>query len=170
MASGDSLLILHPNNASLPDTLAAGQEEIQGASVPNEIIRVLAFDQTTVEYADFRCILPSNYAGGGLTISVRWGAGLTTNLGIWAAAIRRIDDAEDLDTTIHTYVYQDTGDITPPTVVGRATTDNVALTSGAQMDSLLVDEDFILRIRRPATTGTPVAADQYLHSIHIKET
>lgn len=64
MASGDTLLLLFPQDNSPPATVYATFDIMVGTSTPAEAIPVLDFDDTTVEYADFYCVMPANYAGG----------------------------------------------------------------------------------------------------------
>lgn len=171
MASGDTLLTLNVGNAHPTQTAAATYEPLTGGSSPAETFPRYAFDDTTVEYLDFHgLVLPEAYAGGGLTVSIRWGAAAATNKGIWAAAIRRHnDDGEDLSAS-HSYSYQDTGDIDPPSGVGEEAYDDITFTNGAQMDNLAAGESFNLRLRRPAPSGTKITGDMYFYELQIKET
>lgn len=173
MASGDSLLILTPNSATLPNTAFATPNLITGASTPAELIPVLDFDDTTQEYADFYCVMPEHYDGGGITMTVVFSADeIATDVVEWQAAFRRVaDDAEDLDTTTHTYAYNAVV-ATAPSVVGEVAYDDITFTDGADMDSVVAGDYFILRVTRDPTpsTGTDVTGDASLHAIHIKET
>ena len=172
MASGDTLLILTPLHNTPPATIYATLDTMTGASTPAESIPVLDFDDTTVEYADFYIVIPGHYAGTtGVTLTFVWSAAAAANNGIWAAAFRRVaDDAEDLDTTAHTYVYNDTGDITAPSAIGEVSYDDITFTDGADMDSVVADDYAILRVRRPAPSGTKITGDCSIHAIHLKET
>lgn len=171
MASGDTLETLYPKGCSPPTTLYATFDTIIGTSTPAEAIDVLDFDDTTVEYADWIVTMPRNYAGGGVTLYIKWSAAQSSNNGAWAAAFRRInDDAEDLDTTAHTYDYNQTADLTPPSAVGEVAYDTLVFTDGADMDSVAAGEDFILRVKRPAPSGTKITGDCSIHSIELKET
>ena len=171
MASGDTLLLLFPQDNSPPATVYATFDIMVGTSTPAEAIPVLDFDDTTVEYADFYCVMPANYAGGGITVTFIWSAAANTNNGVWAAAFREVaDDAEDLDTTAHTYDYNTTADLTPPSVVGEVAYDTLTFTSGADMDSVDAGEYFVFRVRRPAPAGTKITGDCSIHAIRIAET
>ena len=171
MASGNTLLILLPQHNTPPATIYATFDTIVGASTPVEAVPVLDFDDTTVEYADFYCTMPRHYAGGGVTLTFYWSAAAATNNGVWAAAFRRVaDDAEDLDTTAQTYDYNTTADLTPAGTVGEVAYDTLTFTDGADMDSVAVWDYFILRVKRPAPSGTKITGDQSLHAIEIKET
>ena len=172
MASGDPLFVIKPNNVMPTDTLGASLSSITGTSTPAERIWKLDFDDTTVEYADFLCTMPSHYAGTtGTTFSIRWSAAQNTNNGIWSAALRRVaDDAEDLDTTVHTYDYNTTGDISPANVVGELSYDDITFLDGVDMDNVTAGDEFILRVKRPAPTGTKITGDTSIFSIYVKET
>ena len=172
MASGDFLIGLTPLHNTPPATIYATFDTMTGTSTPAESIPVLDFDDTTVEYADFYLFMPAHYAGTtGVTLTFVWSAAAAANNGIWAAAFRRVaDDAEDLDTTAHTYVYNDTGDITAPSAIGEVSYDDITFTDGADMDSVVADDYAILRVRRPAPSGTKITGDCSIHAIHLKET
>jgi hypothetical protein len=172
MASGDTLLILTPLHNTPPATLYATFDTMTGTSTPAEAIPVLDFDDTTQEYADFYCVMPRNYAGGGLTVTIGYSTADTTDVVDWECAFRRVaDDAEDLDTTAHTYDYNGSVD-TAPSVIGEVAYAAITFTDGADMDSLAVGEYFVLRVTRDPTpdSGTDVTGDASLHFIEIKET
>jgi hypothetical protein len=173
MASGNTLFTIFPQNSQPPATLYATLDVIAGASTPAESILVLDFDDTTQEYADFHCFMPANYSGGGITLTIVFSAAeAATDVVAWQAAFRRVaDDAEDLDTTAHTYDYNEVV-ATAPSAVGEVAYDDIAFTNGADMDSVAAGEYFILRVTRDPTpsSGTDVTGDASLHAIHVKET
>lgn len=173
MASGNTLLVLTAANGVPPATLSAQLTSLAGAATPAETVLLFNFDDTTVEYIDFECVLPSNYSGGGLTLVIRWHSASATSGGVvWGAAIRRdVDDGEDWDTTAHSYDFNDSGTATAPSAVGESSYDNIAFTDGADMDSLAAGEGFVLRIRRTTGAGGDnMAGDARLRSIEIRET
>lgn len=171
MASGDTLAVFHPADNTPPATVYATLDTITGASTPAEAVPVLDFDDTTVEYADFYGVFPNHYANGGVTLTFVWSAAAATNNGAWAAAFRLIDDDnEDLDTTAFTYDYNQTADLTPPSAVGEVAYDTLAFTNGADMDSVIANKYFILRVKRPAPSGTKITGDCSIHAIIVKET
>jgi hypothetical protein len=172
MASGDTLLVLTPLDNTPPATLYATFDTVTGTSTPVEAIPVLDFDDTTAEYADFYCVLPRNYASGGLTVTFAWSSAATANTVVLRAAIRRVnDDAEDLDTTAHTYDFNTSGALTPASAVGEVVYDAISFTDGADMDSLAIGEYFVLRVGRLPTDGNDThAGDVSIHAIEIKET
>lgn len=172
MASGNTLLTLTPQDNCPPATLYATLDMMVGTSTPVENIPILNFDDTAIEYADFYCVMPRNYAGGGLTITFGWSSTATTNTAVLSAALRRVaDDAEDLNTTAQTYDYNNTGALTPASANGEVVYDTLTFTDGADMDSVAVGEYFILRVRRVPTDGNDtMVGDLRLHSLEVKET
>ena len=106
MASGNTLLVFTARDGVPSATSGAAHGILAGAASPAEGVPYLAFDSATAEYADFQGVLPRNYASGGLTLTLHWARQVTTNNTVWNAAFRRVqDDAEDLDTTAHSYDY-----------------------------------------------------------------
>ncbi len=115
------------------------------------------FDGTTIEYIQRLAVMNSLYAGGGLTWSIQWSpASDVVNTVRFGVAVRRLDTAEDLDTTAHSWSYQEaTG--TPPAAVGQSSVTAVTMTSGAQMDSWAANELALIRIRRETTDAADTA-------------
>ena len=171
MASGDLLFILTPNASSPPATAGAQIDVIVGTSTPVEWFPVLAFDTSTVEYADWHgLVMPAHYSGGGLTCSIRSSAGSTTGTLQWALALRAIaDDAEDLDTTVHSYDYNTVNIATLASAIGELSYDAITFTSGSDMDSVAAGDSFSLRLRRDTGSDT-LSTDAFIHSIRITET
>lgn len=173
MASGNTLFVLTPNSYSPSATIFAQLDVVVGTSTPVEWFPVLAFDTTTVEYADWHgLIMPAHYSGGGITVSIRSSATTTTGGIVFAAALRRIaDDAEDLDTTAQTYDYNTVTIGTLASAVGELTYDSITFTNGADMDSVVAGDSFTFRMRRDTGNGSDTATgDAFVHSIHITET
>lgn len=174
MASGATLLVLPASAGSPPGSTAAQLTTLTGGASPTEQILLANFDSSSVEYWDFSgLVLPRAYAGGGLTLTIRWIAASATSGGVvWGAAIRRdVDDGEDWDTTGHSYDFNDSGTATAPSAVGETSYDNITFTSGADMDSLAAGEGFNLRIRRTVGAGgDDMSGDARLWTIEIRET
>src|SRR5262245_16489436 len=105
-----------------------------GASTPVERIPVYAFDAAADEYLDYYCSL-RGYGGGGLTFQITsMAATATTGGALVALAIRAIvDDADDLDTTAHTYDFNEVR-IPCASASGEVTYDTITFTNGADMD------------------------------------
>lgn len=171
MASGDTLLILTAQAATPPATTFATFDVLVGAATPTETVPVLDFDDTTDEHADFICELPRNYAGGGLTCVLKYAAAAATGNVKLDLAIRRVaDDAEDIDTTAHSYDYN-TVTATVASAIGEVDYATITFADGADMDSLAVGELFILRVRRDAdNVADTLVGDAMLISIEIRET
>lgn len=144
-----------------------------GGSTPAERVSIIAsFDDASDEYIDLYCRL-IGYAGGGLTVRMKWmAASATTGDALMGAAIRRIaDDAEDVDGA-HTYDFN-LASFTAPSASGEFGYDAITFTDGADMDSLANNEAFILRIMRDGngTGGTDdMAGDMQLVLVDIEET
>ena len=174
MASGNTMMVLFPADGVPPSTAAvyAQHDALTGAdATAAEAIPFIAFDDNHNEYIDFYCVMPSNYAGGGITLTFIWGSSATTNNGRWQAAFRLVgDDDEDLDTTDHAYDFNLTGDLTPPSAAGEVAYDTLTFTDGADMDSVVAHKYFILRVNNPATVGTDLGADSRLFAIIMAET
>jgi len=168
MASGDSLIAFFAWDGSAPVTNGATFGTIIGTSTNNEVFAVANFDQTTSEYLDFTGIMPQHYTGGGVTCTVVFAHANNSSGPTWQMAFRRInDDAEDLDTTAHTYAFNSVA-AGVPSVIGEVGYDNVTFTDGVDMDSVVAGELFSLRVGRVGGTGG--SGDSRLLAIHIKET
>lgn len=177
MASGDLLFTLPVGTLHPPATSGAAFTALAGASSPAERFVVAAFDTTTVEYLDTDLLtMPANYSGGGITVKVVTAASATaggTAGYIFGAALREVaDDAEDLDTTAHTYDFNDcAAEIQPPSVVGETSVDDITFTNGADMDSVGAGDQFVLRVRRSTShADDTLGEDVYLHAVLIYET
>lgn len=171
MASGNTLIVFNPYEYAPPATTYATLGVMAGTSTPAESVLILNFNDTTVQYADFYGVMPRAYSGGGLTLTIGWSAAQATNNGIWSAAFRRVtDSAVDLDTTAFTYDYNTTGDIAPAGTVGQVKYSTLTFTNGVDMDSVFAGDYFILRVKRPATSGTKITGDCAIHFIEVKET
>lgn len=133
----------------------------------------LDFDGSTDEEAVFTNVLPAAYAGGGLTIDTFWAFTSATSGSLRVqAAIERID-VSSLDIDSDSFAAFQSAGGTAPGTSGQVIKVSVAMTSGAQMDSLAAGELFRLKIRRDAdgTSGTDdITTDAELLAVIIKET
>lgn len=166
MASGDTLIIFTPL-ANEPPVSAYASIDTRNAHP------VLDFDGSTDEEAVFSGILPRNYAGSGLTINTYWALTSATSGSLRVqAAIERMDTSS-LDIDADSFAsFQSNGGSAPGTS-GQIIQVAVALSSGANMDSLAAGEPFRLKIRRDAdgTSGTDdITTDAELVVVEIKET
>lgn len=171
MASGNTLCIFTARDGVPSATSGASHAILAGAATPAEGIPYLSFDSAADESADFVGVLPRHYGSGGLTLTLYWASTQTTNAVVWNAAFRRIaDDAEDINTTAHSYDFNAVT-ATTASAAGEVDYATITFTDGADMDSLAVGELFNLRITRDADNGSDnMTGDAYLIAIEIKET
>lgn len=163
MATGNTLITLFPTDNEPPATNYATFSTRNGHPI-------LQFDTTTQEASYFTCIMPRSYSAGGITVYVH--ATLTTatsgTLG-WDVALERMSDAAtDLDADSFATAQTITA-ATVPGTSGVVLVLNVAISNGANMDSIAVGESFRIRIRRDVANDT-ATGDAELMAVEIKET
>lgn len=131
---------------------------------------VLAFDTTTAEAAIFTTILPRNYAGGGITVYVQSAMASATSgtLG-WTVEFERLLAGTDNITAESWASAQTITATTVPGTAGVVQILNVAVSNGANMDSIAVGDAFRLRIKRDVGNDT-AAGDALLFAVELKET
>lgn len=132
---------------------------------------VLAFDAAADEVGYFGDTLPRHYSGGGLTVALIWlAASATTGNVVWSVAFERHqDDIDDLDTD--SFATANTTTVACASASGEPSYDEIAFTSGAQMDSLAIGESFRLKVQRTGSSGSDtMAGDAQLLRIEIRET
>lgn len=163
MATGNTLLVFRPTDNEPPATNYATLDL-------RNVHPTLDFDTTTQESAIFTGVLPRNYAGGGITVYLHWAAATATTGTIgWDVAFERIGDgSQDLDADSFATAAVVTA-ATVPGTSGLVDITNVAITNGANIDSIAVGELFRLRIRRNVATDT-AAGDAELLAVELKET
>jgi hypothetical protein len=131
---------------------------------------VLDFDDTTQEAAIFTGVLPRSYAGGGITVYLHWAATSATSGTIgWDVSFERIGAAQQ-DTDSDGFASAQT--VTAAAVdgtSGNVTITNVAISNGANIDSIAVGETFRIRVRRDVANDT-AAGDAELLAVELKET
>lgn len=167
MASGNTLIIFRPQDNEPPTTNYATFDTRN--SVP-----VLDFDAATDESAVFGGVLPNNYGGGGLTVTLVWMATSATSGGVsWDVSIEaHPDDAFDIDADGFA-AANNSGSATTASATGEQQYTNIMFTDGADMDSLAAGESFRIKVTRDAnaTTATDdMAGDAELMRVIIKET
>ena len=110
----------------------------------------LFFDHAFNREGIIEGVLPPEYAGGGLTVTVVWAAATATSGTTgFEFQIKRIgDDTDDLDSA-GSAAYNTTGSISPPAVSGELSYDDITFTHGADMDSLAAGEMFMGKIKAP---------------------
>ena len=163
MASGDSLLTFKPFDNEPTTSNYATLDTRNGHPV-------LDFDTTTGETAFFSAVLPRNYAGGGITVYVHYAASTATSGTIgWLIAFERIGDgSQDIDADGFASDQTITA-ATVPATSGNVDIINVAITDGANIDSIAVGEGFRLRITRDVANDS-AAGDAEIVAVELKET
>lgn len=166
MASGNSLLQFVPTDNEPPAGAFATLDTRN-----NHLC--LDFDGSTDEEAVFSGVLPSHYAGGGLTVHTYWAFSSATSGSVRVqAAIERIQEST-LDIDADSFASFNSAGGTAPGTSGQVIKVAVTFASGAEMDSLAAGEAFRLKIRRDAdgTSGTDdITTDAELIRVEIKET
>lgn len=164
MASGDSLIILHPYNNEPPAANYATLDTRNGHVVLN-------FDAATDESAIFSAILPRNYAGGGVTVYLHMtDANDTTaaHASYWDVSFER-DTAQDIDADDFAAVQSN--HVHPNGTSGIPVICTITFTDGAQMDSVAAGELFRLKVTRDANNvSDDWANDAQLLAVELKET
>lgn len=163
MASGDTLAVFTAHDNQPPASAYATLDT-------RNAIPVLDFDAATDEAAVFLGVLPRNYAGGGLTVTLHvMHSSATSGTSRWEVAVERMNTDEDSDS----FASAQSASCTASGTSGTISTAVVTFTSGAQMDSLAAGEPFRLKVSRDAngTSGTDDATgDAELVAVEIKET
>ena len=163
MASGDTLLIFHPYNNEPPSANYATLD------LRNQH-PILDFDKDTDESAVFSCVMPQNYAGGGVDVYLHWLAdGVTVNDVVWDVSFEH--DGTDFDIDGDGFAAVQSVTDAAPGTDGFIAVAEVGFTDGAQMDSVAVGEKFRIKITRDADSGNDdLDADAQLIAIEIRET
>lgn len=163
MASGDTLLVFKTHDNEPPASNYATVDQRNSHLV-------LDFDTTTGEAAVFSGVLPRNYGGNGITVYIHYAmTSATTGTCGWLVAFERIGDAQqDIDSD----GFASSQTVTAVTVdgtSGNVDIVNVAVSNGANMDSIAVGESFRLKITRDVANDS-AAGDAELLKVELKET
>lgn len=163
MATGQTLCVFRAGDNEPPASNYATVDTRNGHLV-------LDFDDTTQEAALFTGVLPRNYASGGITVYLHWAAtSATTGTVGWDVAFERIGaGSQDLDADGFATAQTVTAAAVDGTS-GNVKITNVAVTDGANIDSIAVGEAFRLRVRRDVANDTAVG-DAELLAVELKET
>lgn len=163
MASGDSLIILHPLQGE-PTTANYATIDTRNSRF------VLDFDATTNESTVFSAVLPRSYSGGGITVYIHYAMTSATSGDIdWDVAFERTGDQQlDIDSDSFATV-QSVDNTTVPGTSGLVDIVSIAFTDGAQMDSIAVGETIRIKVTRDAASDT-ATGDAELVMVELKET
>lgn len=166
MASGENLIVLTPSASVLAQSVTTTPRPDSRNDHP-----VLDFDAAADNELDFPIILPRNYGGGGVTVTIIWSAATaTTGVTRWGLQWERHpDDTFDLDAD--GFATANTVDATTASASGEVAYDTITFTDGAQIDSIAVGESGRLRFQRVGShANDTMAGDAELHRIEIRET
>lgn len=169
MASGNTLCMFFPQDGEPPSSNYATLDT-------RNAVPVLDFDDTTAEAIVFSGVMPRNYAGGGITVTLGWSATDTTvgpdNVSWNAYCMSVSDDADDLDSKSFA-AANNSGSVAEASASGEVAYDTITFTDGADMDSVAAGEYFRLKIERDAAGATAtddLSGDAELVFVEIKET
>jgi hypothetical protein len=171
--AGDTITIAASGGGGMsPITFKPYDSEPPASNYPQIDTRnnhpILAFDQTTVETVYFTGVLPNTYTGNGLTVDLDWCAVPTSGNVGWNVAIEAIS-GQDIDSDGFASDNAVAG-VAVNGTSGIKSRSTVAITNGANMDSLAAGQPFRLRVKRDTSTGSNAAGDAQLLAVHIRET
>lgn len=135
---------------------------------------VYDFDDTINECLIFSGIIPSQYAGGGITTTMLLAADAATADMSFAGFFRSFTDDVDnlLETAFNTWgTIKRANAIDAPSVIGEITYDTIAFSSGAEMDSVAEGEmfQFLLMCDAQDTSAHDISGDVSLVGMQFKE-
>jgi hypothetical protein len=163
MASGDTLLAVPAAGFEYPSSNYATPDARNDH-------RVADFDASSDESILINGFLPEAYDGGGITLTLVWAAsGVSSGNVVWDAQFERHeDDATDLDSDSFASVQSVTDACA--NVDGEPVYSDITFTN-AQIDGLLKNESFRLKVTRDANNASDtMAADAELLRVIVKET
>jgi hypothetical protein len=131
---------------------------------------VLDFDGTTQEAAIFTGILPSDYAAGGVTVTL-WCALSTAITGTvgWDIAFERTQaSTDDINSDSFATAATVTA-VTVPGTSGQVLKMSVNIADGAGIDSLAAGDLFRLRVRRDVATDTATGDAELLRVALVEQ-
>jgi hypothetical protein len=162
MASGDTLAIFVPNSAE-PTTSNYATFNVRNNHP------ILEFDTTTQEATQWTGVMPRHYAGGNITVAVKWCAVPTTGTVGWDVTFESIADAgQDVDSDGYATAQTITA-ATVPATSGHQSTTSVTCTAGATgTDSVAAGGTYRLRLRRDVANDT-AAGDAQVLAVELRE-
>lgn len=163
MASGNTLIVFTPNGAEFPASAYATLDVRNNHPC-------LDFDTTNTESAFFTGVMPQSYSDAtGVTVYIHWAAASATSGTIgWLVAFERDGDGQSI--TSDSFASDQTiTAATVPASSGTIDVTNVAITKGANMDSVVAGDMFRIRIQRDIANDT-ASGDAELYAVEIRET
>lgn len=134
---------------------------------------ILVFPDAVVYAAIFTGVMPRQYGAGGVTVLINWMNSTTsTNKVCFSATLERVDvGTTDLDSDSFGTQVIDTTGVAANATSGIQSTTSIALTTGANMDSVVAGDTFRLKITRETGQANDTqAGDAQVVSVEIKET
>jgi hypothetical protein len=130
----------------------------------------LDFDTTTQEAAVFSGIIPADYTGAGITVSVYCALTSATSGTVgWLVSIERMD-VSSLDTDADSFASAQTITATTvPGTSGQILKLSVNISSGANMDSLAAGEMFRIKIERDVTNDTAAGDAELMRVMMVSQ-
>jgi hypothetical protein len=130
-------------------------------------IFVLDFDASTAEYAVFLVLLPNNYAGGTLTLTIGFRATATSGNVVWNAQWARLQSNTD---SLASLTYATAQAVTLAAPAANTLRTGTITFSSSQIDSAAAGEFAVLRISRDASNGSDtMTGDARLTAIALRE-
>ncbi len=170
MASSDTLAVFTPLHNEPPAAAFATLGTITGATGARPILQ---FDDTADETAIFSGVMPRNYGGGGVTLTLHYamaGANTADDV-IWDAAFERIADGDAMGAAGSDFAAVNSVTDTADNTADNIDPATITFTNGADMDSVVAGDPFRLKITRDADNGSDTAvSDAQLLYVEIKET
>lgn len=163
MASGDTLLVLLPQNGEPPSSNYATHDT-------RNLHPVLDFDASTNESIVFSAIMPQHFSGGGVSVLIHFSMSSATSGDVdWDASFERIgDQQQDIDSDSFDGIRSQ-NNITVPGTSGLVDIVDIGFAGpGTDMDGIAAGDGFRLKITRDATSDT-AAGDAELRFVEIRE-
>lgn len=166
MASGDVLARFFPEQHQPTSTIYA-------TLTRRNAHYVLLFDGSADEETVFKDVLPGAYSGGGITVRTVWSFTSATSGSLRVQAAFERNNASSLDIDADSFASFNSAGGTAPGTSGQFINVDITFANGSEIDSLVTDELFRLKIRRDAdgTSGTDdITTDAELVSVIVFET
>lgn len=163
MASGNTLFSFGPQDNEPPSSSYAQLDS-------RNSILVLAYDAASIESGVFRGVVPSHYAGGGLTLDVYWMAASATSGDAKIGAAWEENDPNNNDLDSDAFGTESTQTTTTNATSGKVVKSTITI-SHANMGSPAAGDPFRLKLRRIANdAGDTMTGDLHFLIAHGKET
>lgn len=162
MASGDTLCVFVPRDQEPPSSNYATAGLRNGHPT-------MQFDDTTAWAFISTSVMPQNYSNTtGVTVYITATAVATSGTMGWTVEFERMDAGTDIDSDSFASAQTVTATTVPGTS-GDPLILNVAVTKGANMDSIVAGDTFRIRVKRDVASDSAVGNTEML-SVEIRET